>query len=180
MLKNKKNGFTLIELLVVISIVSLLSSVIFASLKKARSKARDARRISDMHQLSNALALYVDDIKNIPLSNNCGVGAVGSTRVGGGVIIHVRCTANTTSPNDQYIGDKMVSSGYLKSYIFDPLFTSKSCKYYYYTNSAGTQFQFSATLENPPAELPSDWQPLIGDSTACKANVGNYRIIGSF
>lgn len=169
---NKKNGFTLIELLVVISVISLLSSVIFASLNKARSKARDARRISDLHQLSNALALYVDDIKNIPLSNDCG-----SARTGW---IHGACVTNTDSPNDIYIGDKMVSSGYLKSYIFDPLFTSKSCKYYYYTNSAGTQFQFSATLENPPAELPSDWQPLIGDSTACKANVGNYRIIGSF
>lgn len=171
MLKNKKNGFTLIELLVVISIVSLLSSVIFASLSKARGRARDARRISDMHQLSNALALYVNDIKNIPLSKNCN----GSLRTGW---VHGICVTNTTSPNNIFIGDKMVSSGYLKSYIFDPLFTSKSCKYYYYTNSAGTQFQFSATLENPPAELPSQWQPLSGDSSVCRK--GNYRIIGSF
>jgi len=54
----KTRGFTLIELLVVIAIIGLLSSIVLASLSTARAKARDARRLSDMHQLQNALELY--------------------------------------------------------------------------------------------------------------------------
>ena len=38
--KNTTSGFTLIELMVVISIISLLASIIFASLSTAREKAR--------------------------------------------------------------------------------------------------------------------------------------------
>lgn len=62
----KKKGFTLIELLVVVSIISLLSSIIFASINTARSKARDARRIQDIHQIQNALELYYADNKSYP------------------------------------------------------------------------------------------------------------------
>lgn len=53
-------AFTLIELLVVIAIIGLLSSVVFASLNSARSKARDARRLADMRQIQIALELYYD------------------------------------------------------------------------------------------------------------------------
>ncbi|MCX6752614.1 MAG: type II secretion system protein [Candidatus Nomurabacteria bacterium] len=60
--KNKNNkGFTLIELLVVVAIISLLSSIVFASLNNARGKGRDARRIQDLLQIRNALALYAAD-----------------------------------------------------------------------------------------------------------------------
>ena len=41
-MSKKAKGFTLIELLVVVAIVSLLSSVVFASLNSARNKGRDA------------------------------------------------------------------------------------------------------------------------------------------
>ncbi len=57
-MKNHSRGFTLIELLVVIAIIGLLSSVVLASLNTARSKARDARRASDMNQIKIALELY--------------------------------------------------------------------------------------------------------------------------
>jgi type II secretion system protein G len=55
---KKKKGFTLIELLVVVSIISLLSSIVLASLNSARSKARDAKRKEDIHSIQTALALY--------------------------------------------------------------------------------------------------------------------------
>jgi prepilin-type N-terminal cleavage/methylation domain-containing protein len=59
--KNKTKGFTLIELLVVIAIIGILSSVVLSSLNSARVKARDARRLADLHQIRNALELYAFD-----------------------------------------------------------------------------------------------------------------------
>lgn len=59
-------GFTLVELLVVISIISLLSSVVFASVNSARAKARDARRVAELNQIRLALGLYYDDKNAYP------------------------------------------------------------------------------------------------------------------
>ncbi len=53
-----KRGFTLIEILVVISIVSMLSSVIIASVSPARAMARDAARMQQVRQIDLAIQLY--------------------------------------------------------------------------------------------------------------------------
>ena len=64
----KKAGFTLIELLVVVAIISLLSSIVFARLNSARAKARDTRRISDLHQISIALEMFYDQQGRYPVN----------------------------------------------------------------------------------------------------------------
>ena len=58
--KSSNRGFTLIELLVVVAIIGLLSSVVLASLNTARSKSRDAKRVTDLKQIQLALELYAD------------------------------------------------------------------------------------------------------------------------
>lgn len=64
--RERERGFTLIELLVVISIIGLLSSVVLASLNGARMKARDAKRLFDLHQIRLALEQYYDDHGTYP------------------------------------------------------------------------------------------------------------------
>lgn len=63
--KNSK-GFTLIELLVVISIISLLSAVVLASLNSARVKARDVIRKENLIQLRTAINNYFLDNGSYP------------------------------------------------------------------------------------------------------------------
>src|SRR3989344_5195221 len=54
----EKQGFTLIELLVVISIIGLLSSIVFASLQSVRDKADRAVVASSMNTIRTQAELY--------------------------------------------------------------------------------------------------------------------------
>ena len=58
---NYKKGFTLIELLVVIAIISLLSSVVLASLKSARDKGANANIKSNLNNMRAQAAVYYDN-----------------------------------------------------------------------------------------------------------------------
>lgn len=58
---NLNKGFTLIELLVVIGIIGVLATLLISQLGVARAKSRDAKRVSDINQVRNALELYFDD-----------------------------------------------------------------------------------------------------------------------
>jgi prepilin-type N-terminal cleavage/methylation domain-containing protein len=61
-MKNIKNkAFTLIELLVVVAIISLLSSVVIASLQGSREKAAVTKLKEQVRQIQTALELYRSD-----------------------------------------------------------------------------------------------------------------------
>jgi len=68
----KKKGFTLIEMLVVIAIIGLLATLILVNINRAAAKARDSRRLAEIKQIQNALAMYYVDHNAYPISGNCG------------------------------------------------------------------------------------------------------------
>jgi prepilin-type N-terminal cleavage/methylation domain-containing protein len=65
-LRKTSRGFTLIELLIVIAIIGILSSVVMASLSMSRQKARDAKRLAQIKEFRNALAVYHDEFGTYP------------------------------------------------------------------------------------------------------------------
>ena len=65
-LSHPQKGFTLIELLVVVAIVSLLSSVVLASVNTARHKSYDAFRKQTVASIQKALELYYADHNKYP------------------------------------------------------------------------------------------------------------------
>jgi prepilin-type N-terminal cleavage/methylation domain-containing protein len=68
MLKNKesKKGFTLIELLVVVAIIGMLSSVVMIAFGQTRAKSRDAKRLSDMKEISKGMEIYYSTSQGYP------------------------------------------------------------------------------------------------------------------
>jgi len=61
-----KKGFTLIEILIVVAIIGILASVILVGLGSFRARGRDARRISDLREVQNALELYYTKNQQYP------------------------------------------------------------------------------------------------------------------
>lgn len=60
---------TAIDLIVSLSILSILSAIVLASLLGARQKSRDAIRTSDMKAVHTALELYYNDHNQYPTTN---------------------------------------------------------------------------------------------------------------
>lgn len=105
--KYKKPAFTLIELLVVIAIIGLLSTMSLVAFNAARSKARDAKRVADIHQIEIALELYRNEKRYYPENHstsrcnvNIGVlSALTSEEIMSSIPID---PLNTSSPNPRY------------------------------------------------------------------------------
>jgi prepilin-type N-terminal cleavage/methylation domain-containing protein/prepilin-type processing-associated H-X9-DG protein len=58
---RRRAGFTLIELLVVIAIIAILAALLFPVFANAREQARKTRCMTNLKNLSCALAMYVQD-----------------------------------------------------------------------------------------------------------------------
>jgi len=128
---KQKKGFTLVELLVVIAIIGLLSTLAVIALGSARSKARDARRISDIKQLQTALELHFADAGAYPTEavavtlgsatqdvlHDSGFGAVGSTPVGAEIYMgQVPAQINTPAGIGAYVYTSATGDTYTLSF----------------------------------------------------------------
>src|SRR3989338_3218374 len=154
MRQQRHYGFTLIELMVVISIISLLASIILASMNSARAKARDARRLHDLRQIETALALFYDKYGKYPCGdyavklNSSGDTCPSSTCMGvdssksadataGFINGHDGDPSNYCTEDDQpgagYTGLGLTTEGFISNlYQYnDPLFSGGNSPYYY-------------------------------------------------
>src|SRR5579872_5066555 len=89
-MKNERKGFTLIEILIVVAIIAILASIVLVGLGPTQQSGRDARRLSDLHEVQNVVELYYNDCGFYPsaaapasgcpvASNITGSGAAGWT-----------------------------------------------------------------------------------------------------
>src|SRR5712691_2719094 len=72
-------AFTLIELLVVIAIIAILAAILFPVFAEARENARKSACLSNMHQISSSILMYLQDYdESFPLNrysrNGCCTG----------------------------------------------------------------------------------------------------------
>ncbi len=136
---QSKAGFTLIELLVVIAIIGILSSVVLASLNSARAKGRDAKRISDLHNIQLALELYYDKYSTYQVAGTgytgCGCGWAGYEDGGA----YAKAVTRGLQENG-FLGAPRVD---------DPI---QNPGYMLYTCESGQAYALSATKENPTTQ----------------------------
>lgn len=146
--KTNKKGFTLIELLVVLTVIGILATLIVANFSSSRSRARDARRKSELQQLKTALRLYYNDFQRYPTSNSGEIMGCGS----GGAW---RCAWGS-----EFLGREE----YMKRIPLDPLNTG-TYTYDYEQTDSGQGFRIEATLENPADVDLADSQARCGGAS---------------
>lgn len=67
---SNSNAFTLMELLVVLGIITVLAALLFSAVSRTKAKAQRIQCASNLHQLSLALLMFVNDSHVYPLAVN--------------------------------------------------------------------------------------------------------------
>lgn len=131
---NLNKAFTLVELLIAIAILGILSTIALGSFQTAQLRGRDAKRKSDLKQITNAIELFYQDYGMYPPSSGTQVAACPFTPPTGPGSI---CTWGSSEVTDG-------KTSYLKIIPKDP----GSGSYIYKVSSTGRQYQLYAYLEN--------------------------------
>lgn len=134
---KKIKGFTLVELLVVMAILGILVALVAGNFRTAQIRGRDAKRKSDLKQLSHSLDLFYGDYGRYPdefsgMISACPFNPILSTGT--------TCSWGTSTMTD----GKTV---YFKTMPEDPSSTG-SYKYRIVPSSSNRKFQLFTRLEN--------------------------------
>ena len=165
----RRLGFTLIELLVVIAIIAILAAILFPVFAQARAKARQATSVSNLRQLSLAVAMYAQDYEAYPFHSSPS-NQVPRTRWPDYFYPYVKNDALFRSPGAP-------QDTFLKPFAHNPqlFYGGYGYNYQYLGNS---RFPFTAVdaMIDRPAETFA-----IADTEGCSydagiRNVGNYVI----
>lgn len=140
-------AFTLIELIVVISIIAILTAIMTANFSAARSKSRDAKRISDISSLQLNLALYFDRCNVYPPAPLTASLSATDTNCPAGVKLDTFISTIPTPPTP----------------ATDPT------DYRYAVNSARTNYILATKLENGNSVLTDALSAVPSDITGLSA-----------
>lgn len=145
--KNKTKyslGFTLIELLMVISIIGVLSAIIFTSTKESRARTRDAQRVRQVKEVQKAVELYRNSHDSYPI--------IGSEPADSTNASEHWCALLDALKLEQVLNAEIDrSSGNCTTNVQDPLYKDPSdfkYSYAYMTDINGQNYKIRAYIEN--------------------------------
>lgn len=139
---RRQKGFSLIELLAVVSILSILSALIFGTYLTTLARTRDARRKEDLQSVRRALEIYYSEYEVYPT-------AAAGSGLGWGAEFNN--------------GDTQKFRVYMKLLPKDPL--SSQDQNYAYTSPDSQTFRLYTCLENE--QDPDKITPGVALSTGC-------------
>lgn len=173
-MKTKQNqGFTLIELTVVISIIGLFASVILVALNSARLKARDGRRVADMHQIVTALDIYYQNHAYYPDPSGLIHAPAFDPSADGCNGWNVSSGSNFLTP---LITDRIMSRA-----PKDPL-NSGACAFISPKNYFAWLLPKAMAVVGPPPVNPEgalySYNYFSAGANGCDVNRGNYYVLG--
>lgn len=142
---NKTAGFTLVELMVAISIIGILSSIVYANFGEARKASRDDVRKTSLKELQLAIEFYKAQNDTYPAA---GCSANGTTWVGPGA---------GPAPSGSYTTCANYIPGLLPDYI--PALPTDP----YSENTAGQGFMYRSD--------GTDYKLIIRDSVEVKFTI---------
>jgi prepilin-type N-terminal cleavage/methylation domain-containing protein len=146
MIAMERKGFTLIEILIVVAIIAILASIVLVGLGPTQQAGRDARRLSDLHEVQNGLELYY---------NSCGYYPGGDTKT--------PCAGYTASGgNKGYETLRTTLVGFsalgIGSVPDDP---TAGQHYLYATTVTGSSYILEAKLENGGNSVFTSYTPPV-------------------
>jgi len=161
-MRNKLLGFSLVELLVVISIIGILSAVLYATFSEGSAQSRDAERQADIRNVQSALELYRNKYGNYP----AGCNAVGSWSGQAG-------TSYACSSGNQYIVG--LAPEFLPTLPVDTKLNGLNSGYVYTTNAEGTVYKFMArgTVESEIVTFDHEFKSCDADNSISSVPICN-------
>lgn len=176
-LSKKYSGFTLVELLVAMSIIGILSAIVFVNFSGVSGVGRDAQRQSDLRTLQTAVEQYKNKYGRYP-AQGCGGSGQWAT------------SQNLDSTPITFTGNYATCNNYIADIV--PEFISRlpqdprsgsGLGYAYLTNTNGTVYKIMVVRTVESEVVASDHPFKSCDTNICGANCideSSYAVWGGF